>query len=65
MDESELCEARKEQNSFLDAVIAEAFSGGWDMLVLDEILVAVDQGIIDESRVEELIKENPKTLSLC
>jgi cob(I)alamin adenosyltransferase len=64
MDESELCEARKEQNSFLDAVIAEAFSGGWDMLVLDEILVAVDQGIIDESRVEELIKEKPEDLEL-
>ena len=62
MDESELCEARKEQNSFLDAVIAEGFSGRWDMLVLDEILVAVDQGIIDASRVEELIKEKPEAL---
>ena len=34
------------------------------MLVLDEILVAVDQGIIDESRVEELIKEKPEDLEL-
>jgi cob(I)alamin adenosyltransferase len=64
MDESELSETRKEQNSFLDAVIAESSSGRWDMLVLDEILVAVDQGIIDESRVEELIKEKPEDLEL-
>jgi cob(I)alamin adenosyltransferase len=64
MDESEFSEAKKEQNSFLDVVIAEAFSGKWDMLILDEILVAVNVGIIDKCRVERLVKEKPEDLEL-
>ncbi len=39
-------------------------SGEWDMIILDEINVAIDFGLIEADRVIELIKNRPESLEL-
>ncbi|MFH1598409.1 MAG: cob(I)yrinic acid a,c-diamide adenosyltransferase [Patescibacteria group bacterium] len=43
---------------------AKTISQKFDLVILDEIIVAIHFGLIEEPKVLELIKEKPKTLEL-
>ncbi|MGC8601677.1 MAG: cob(I)yrinic acid a,c-diamide adenosyltransferase [Thermoprotei archaeon] len=47
-----------------EEVRAEVLSGRWDLVVLDEVNVAIHMGLLDKSDVLKLIKEKPKGVEL-
>lgn len=47
-----------------DFALKASSSGDWDVLILDEVNVAVDRGLLDEESVLELISTKPATLEL-
>jgi len=48
----------------LEGAMREVGSGKWDMIILDEINVAIKFGLIPLSKVLDLIKNKPKNLEL-
>lgn len=42
----------------------EQLNSGWDLMILDEIGIALHLGLIEEQKVMQLIKDKPKTMEL-
>jgi len=64
MDDSERAESRETQTQILGVAEAEVAAQGCDLLVLDEILGALDAGLVDLERVVILVRNKPATLEL-
>ncbi len=48
----------------LNKVEKEIFSGNWDVIILDEINVAIHMGLVDKNRILDLIKKKPGSVEL-
>jgi ATP:corrinoid adenosyltransferase len=64
MSEEELKHAAKIQNDIFNYAMDAANCGGWDMLILDEILGAVKTGLIELDDVTRFLKERPDNFEL-
>lgn len=64
MDENELCKVKISQMNLLDTANQIATSGEYDLLVLDEILGAVEAGIIEKSALMNLISNKSEDTEL-
>lgn len=53
-----------EAKAALDRTKKAMFKDSWDILVLDEINVAIDFGLVSEDEVIELLKRKPKKLEI-
>ncbi len=62
--EAEQAEFKKAITQGLEEARAIAREGLYDLLILDEILVAVDQGLIDQEQVCELIRQKSPHVEL-
>lgn len=57
-------EVRRIAEEGMEAAEKEVRSGEWDMVILDEILQAVDLGLLDLGRVHRLMAEKPDSVEL-
>jgi len=57
-------EAQAEAHVALDYAVEAVFSGRWDIVVLDEICVAVDLGLLDIEAVLHVIGDKPDAVEL-
>lgn len=64
MSEAELKELEQICMQAFEEAAAEACSGRWDMLILDEIMAAVTGGFIPVEAVLELIRNKPDKLEI-
>ncbi|MCR4436341.1 MAG: cob(I)yrinic acid a,c-diamide adenosyltransferase [Clostridiales bacterium] len=64
MTEKELAELKKSMQEIFDYAVSEAKSGGWDMLILDEILGSISSGLITVGQVLDFIKNKPEELEV-
>jgi len=64
MNEEELREAAVLQRQQFDYAVNEMKSDKWDLLILDEIMAAINTGMIPLEDVLELIKSKPGRLEL-
>lgn len=64
MNEEEKAEARAIHTDNLKEGIDLVKEGGCDMLVLDEVLGAIETGLIDEDPLKDLIAQRPEELEL-
>ena len=64
MSREELEEFKKDQKEILDYASNEVSAGKWDLLVLDEILGAINGEIIPLEDVVTLVKNKPDELEL-
>lgn len=64
MNEEQLKELKKSvEETFLYAVKA-AESGEWDLIILDEIMAAISDGLIDTGRVVDFIHNKPEEVEV-
>lgn len=59
-----LSEHRKAAGEALEASRQRMHSGGWDILILDEINTAVSLGLLDVEQVLELVRSKPRNIHL-
>ena len=64
MDEAEIEMIRQTHDSNLKTALALQASGECDLLVLDELMDALELGLVDEHAVSGLIKNKPPELEL-
>ncbi len=64
MNEAELKETARVQQDIFNHAVDAARSGGWDMVILDEILGAVGAGMVDKNDVIKFIEEKPDNFEL-
>lgn len=64
MDAKEMEEARNAQNQIFNTAVDAAFSGNWDLLILDEIMAAVNEGLLEKEKLIDLAKNKPENLEL-
>ena len=64
MDEAETLVAREKTLKYYKNAIVAAIEKDYDMLILDEILDAVDVGYIAEADLERFLKEKPQNLEV-
>jgi cob(I)alamin adenosyltransferase len=64
MNEGELESCKANQNKNFEFAKKELESGKWDMVILDEILAAVNAGMIDLNQLKQLVEERPKHIEL-
>lgn len=64
MNEEELREAARVQQDIFNYAVDAAMCGGWDMVILDEILGAVGTGMVDIKDVMRFIEEKPDNFEL-
>jgi cob(I)alamin adenosyltransferase len=64
MDEQLKAACRDEQRSLLDRVRAALADGGVDLLVLDEVIDALNTGMLDEGDLRSLVENKPGELEL-
>lgn len=64
MNEEELEEAKNVQSRILDYAKEEVNHGQWNLIVLDEIMAAVTSGMVELSKVVDLIKNKPEGLEM-
>lgn len=64
MNECELGELKRVHKLCFDKISAKIMDSGADMVVLDEVIDAVNAGLIRESHLLELIKRRPARIEL-
>lgn len=64
MTPEELEDAARLCASQLDAAVAEAAGGDYDLLILDEVFGAAECGLLPEIRILDTIKNKPQKLEL-
>ncbi|TCL55468.1 cob(I)alamin adenosyltransferase [Kineothrix alysoides] len=64
MSDADKKEITREHNEILKEVMRKIESGGYGMVILDEITYPYELDLIDKSEVERLIKEKPPSLEL-
>lgn len=64
MDEQQKLELKKSMQSTFEYAANAANSGEWDLLILDEIMGTISNGLIDIRDVAELIKNKPEKLEI-
>jgi cob(I)alamin adenosyltransferase len=64
MDAREMEEARNAQNQIFNTAVDAAFSGQWDVVILDEIMAAVNEGLLGKEKVIDLARNKPGNLEL-
>lgn len=64
MDERERAQASAEQSGFFQDMIGRVRSGGYDLLVMDEIIDAVHLGMISREEFLEFLKNKPENLEV-
>ena len=64
MSEEELVETRQIQKEILEYAVREIGKGGWDMLILDEVLGALYSGMLELRDVAGFVKDKPENLEL-
>lgn len=64
MNEEELRETAKIQQDIFNYAVDASMCGGWDMVILDEIMGAVGTGMINLNEVVSFIKERPDNFEL-
>lgn len=64
MSEEELRQTAKLQLDIFNYAVDAAMCGGWDMVILDEILGAIGTGMMDLNEVIRFIKEKPDNFEL-
>lgn len=64
MTEEELKQTRKNQQDILNYAMDAAMCGGWDMVILDEILGTISSGMIDLGEVVRFLKDKPDSFEL-
>lgn len=64
MNEAELKETARVQQDIFNYAVDAARSGGWDLVILDEILGAVGAGMVDKKEVIKFIDEKPDNFEL-
>ena len=59
-------ETKKEAASYYEGLFdrAQALSADWDVLILDEIMAAVNTGMVPEEQVVSFLKERPEGLEV-
>ncbi|MCD8083768.1 MAG: cob(I)yrinic acid a,c-diamide adenosyltransferase [Clostridiales bacterium] len=61
-------EQKKEASAYMqrrfEEACAEAVSGGYDVLVLDELMAACSYGMVEEEQVEVFLKNRPEHLEV-
>lgn len=55
---------RREAHDGVSKVIDEFFASNYDLIVLDEILISVRDGYLEEERLLDLIVTKPETVEL-
>ena len=64
MEPEELEQAKKVQRELFETAVGSAMTGKWDLLILDEIMAAINEGMINACDVEDFIKNKPDKLEL-
>jgi cob(I)alamin adenosyltransferase len=64
MNEKELEAAKIAQNAILKYAVEQANSGGYDLLILDEIMAAITIGLVSLQNVVDFAKNKPEELEL-
>ncbi len=64
MNAEEVRETARAQQDIFNYAVDAAMCGGWDMVILDEILGAVGTGMIDLKEVVNFIKDKPDSFEL-
>ncbi|NJD03379.1 MAG: cob(I)yrinic acid a,c-diamide adenosyltransferase [Ruminiclostridium sp.] len=64
MNEAELRQTARIQQDIFNYAVDAAICGGWDMVIMDEILGAVSSGMVDLNEVVQFIKDKPDNFEL-
>ncbi len=64
MTKEELAQTRSSQQEIFRHGVEEAGKGGWDMLILDEVMGALSSGMLDLQQVVDFVNEKPERLEL-
>ncbi|NLC67607.1 MAG: cob(I)yrinic acid a,c-diamide adenosyltransferase [Clostridiaceae bacterium] len=64
MDAREMEEARDIQSQVFDTAVDAVFSGKWDVVILDEVMAAVNEGLLEKEKVIDLARNKPDNLEL-
>ncbi len=64
MDEIEKLETAGEQESIFEYAVNNAIGGACDLLILDEVLGAVSEGMLGKGSLLEFMKNKPEALEL-
>ncbi len=64
MNAEEKLEAAAQQHSILEFAVKSAAGGGYDLIILDEVLGAIHSGMLEENAVIDFMKQKPDNLEL-
>ncbi len=64
MTPGELQQAKEKQQELFDFARSEAAQGNWDLIILDEIMAAINTGMIATESVEDFVRSKPEKLEL-
>lgn len=64
MTEEELKQTKKIQADIFNYAVDAAMCGGWDLVILDEVLGAIGAGLIDVKSVAEFVHDKPDHVEL-
>jgi cob(I)alamin adenosyltransferase len=64
MNDEQKKELKKNSQQLMEYVAKAASSGEWDMVILDEIMGAISNGLVEVEQVIELIKNRPEKLEV-
>lgn len=64
MTDAEKQQTMEQQNQMLQAVVKECEQNLWDVVILDEIMAAVQTELLDEALADKLITGKPEALEL-
>jgi len=64
MDEEQKRELRKNTQELLDYAGKAVSSGEWDLVILDEVIGAISNGLVQIQQITDLIKNKPESLEL-
>lgn len=64
MTDEELSRTRQIQKEILDYAVDATYCGGWDMVILDEVMGALSSGVLDLKDVLDFVKDKPDRLEI-